>query len=83
MCAASPARYSFSCCIGSTTNERIGVTPFSKIGPRLTSMPKRRSSSSQIASSDHGSSSGSHWRYMRVIFGERSEASANPRSWCA
>ena len=59
------------------------MTPFSKIGPRLTAIPKRRSSSSQIASSSHGSSSGSHCRYMRVIFGERSEASAKPRSWCA
>ena len=49
MCAASPARNSRSCCIGSTTNERIGVTPLSKISPRLTDMPKRVSSSSQIA----------------------------------
>ena len=40
MCAASPARNRRPCCIGSTTKLRIGVTPFSTIGPRS---PSRRS----------------------------------------
>src|SRR6478672_9807299 len=39
MCAASPARNSRPCCIGSHTNERIGVMPLSKIGPSLIAEP--------------------------------------------
>ena len=45
MCAASPARNSRPCCIGSTTNERIGVTPFSTIGPASRSSARRVRSS--------------------------------------
>ena len=68
MCAASPARNSLRCCIGSTTNERIGVTPFSKISPSFSENPESSSnralSSSQIRSSGHSSmsSSGEHCR---------------------
>ncbi len=56
MCAASPARNSRPCCIGSTTKLRIPVTPFSRIGPSLSvqpSSPSRAWSSSQIRSSGH------------------------------
>ena len=68
MWAASPARKSFSCCIGSTTKERIGVTPFSKISPSFNENPpsssKRALSSSQIRESGQSSrsSSGEHCR---------------------
>ena len=51
MCAASPARKSRPCCIGSATKLRIAVTPFSRIGPSASvqpSSPRRSWSSSQI-----------------------------------
>ena len=67
MWTASPARYSRPYCIGVTTKLRIGVMPFSMIGPSWSVQPssvsKRVCSSSQMRSSGQlaMSSCGSHW----------------------
>jgi hypothetical protein len=87
-CAASPARNSLPCRIGSTTNERDCSTSFLKIGPSCTVNPagdSRAANSAQIRSSDQRSTSvaGSHWKCSRCTVGLRVETSTNPRSECA
>ena len=48
MCAASPARKSRPCRIGSATKLRIGVMPFSSTGPSASVQPGRPSRSLQL-----------------------------------
>ena len=61
MCALSPARNNRPYCIGSTTNERIAVTPFCKIFPScsLRAPPSLLCRCSQIRESGHAAMSSS------------------------
>ena len=89
MCAASPARKSLPYCIGVDTKLRMPTMFFWKILPSVICQPSavstRACSSAQMRSSDQFSteSFGSHWKYMRWMFGERVLTSAKPRSWRA